>query len=820
MKKSTIVPLIRQIGLSVVLLWCSFGLLNAQITFASSTCGIASTTLQPEGDNGNGRNVFEFDDGNIVRAEWDGGQNRWEINLYSGDGMGGFTFCCTYVYNTSASLPNPPDLTLGTWESDFFGMDCTASGFVLSGDVQSELTAGCNDTEDPVITCPADITVDNDPGQCSAVVGIPNPNVSDDCPGVSFEYTPASGTAFEVGTTTVTATATDASDHTATCTFDVTVNDVEAPAAACQDITVNLGTSGVYNLNPNEFDGGSTDNCGALGFGINTTVFDCSDLGETFPIELSVTDNAGNFALCTANVTVEDNHAPTVTCVTPVNIPLDRNNDPGVCFYTAQGTEFDATAIDNCGVASLTNNYNNAGTLTGATFPLGTTQVRWTALDATGNLDTCSIKIRVADNTPPIAVCTDPTVNLTSDGTTTVAAAFFDGGSSAVCPSGPVPGGGLDFSASMTAFDCDDVGNTYDITLTVTSLSSGLTDACTASVTVEDPNSFCCAPPMAVCEDITVQLDASGIASITPADIGSGSTAGCGLQLEMLSDDTFECTDVGSGIVTYTITDINGDSDDCTAMVIVEDNIKPVPVCFDPTVELQPNGLYTLLESDIYDAINSSDNCSIASVDFPGVTYTCDDAYQTFPVVVTIEDPSGNTGQCTAMVTVEIGTALPPEWTANDIGDQGDGSFYEYDPCVNDNPNLGDFTIGTGGYNLIPQNADNLAFASVPLCGNGGIQARIKDVVGGYAGLMIRESSDPGSKMIAVYSNLTNLLRREIRYTQNGPRSSNTSYASFPEWLRLTRQGDLIRAFYRNTNGGSWVLFHQAYLPMSNCVEM
>jgi hypothetical protein len=875
------------------LLWCSLGLLNAQITFASATCGIASTTLQPAGDNGNGRNIFEFDDGNIVRAEWDGGQNRWEINLYSGDGMGGFTFCCTYVYNTSASLPNPPDLTLGTWESDFFGMDCTASGFVLTGDVQSDLTAGCNDTEAPVITCPADITVDNDPGQCSAVVGIPNPNVSDDCPGVSFDYAPASGTAFEVGTTTVTATATDASDNTATCTLDVTVNDVEAPAAACQDITVNLGTSGVYSLNPNELDGGSTDNCGAVGFGINTIVFDCRDLGETFSIELSVTDNAGNFALCTANVTVWDGNAPTVTCVTPVNIPLDRNNDPGACSYTAQGTEFDAAATDNCGVASLTNNFNNAGTLAGAAFPVGTTQLRWTALDATGNLDTCSIKIRVLDNTPPAAlcqnltvqldangngsataaavnngsgdacgllslslsqtsfdcsevgpntetltvtdvngntstcnatvtvednnpptaVCADPTVNLTSDGITTVGAAFFDGGSSATCS-------GLDFSASMTEFDCDDVGNTYDITLTVTSQSSGLSDACTANITVEDPNSFCCAPPVAVCENITVQLDASGIASITPADIGSGSTAGCGLQSEMLSDDTFECTGVGSGMVTYTITDINGDSDDCMAMVTVEDNIAPTAVCLSTTVALQSDGTYTLQESDVYDSANSSDNCSLSSVSFTPATFTCDDADQAFNINVTVEDPSGNTNNCIAAVKVEAGSSLPAEWTASDIGDPGNGSGYTYDPCVGNHPDQGEFTISTGGYNLIPQNSDNLAFASVSLCGDGGIQARFESVSGGYAGLMIRESSAPGAKMVAVYSNLTNLLRREIRTIENGQRTSSTSFAAFPTWLRLVRQGDYIRAFYRNSNGGNWTLFHQVYLQIGNCVEM
>ncbi|MCR9052625.1 MAG: M12 family metallo-peptidase, partial [bacterium] len=410
-------------------------------------------------------------------------------------------------------------------------------------------------------------------------------------------------------------------------------------------------------------------------------------------------------------------------------------------------------------------------------------------------------------NVPPVARCQDVTVQLDANGNGSTTAAAVDDGSYDAC------GGLQPLVLSQTSFTCAEVGENTEF-LTVTDLDGNIS-FCFLTVTVEDN-----IPPSALCQNVTVQLDANGNGSTTAAAVNDGSGDACGIQSISLSQTSFGCAEVGNNLETLTVVDVNGNLNTCNTTVTVEDNIKPVPVCFDPTVELQPNGLYTLLQSDIYDAINSSDNCSIASVDFPGVTYTCDDAYQTFPVVVTIEDPSGNTGQCTAMVTVEIGTALPPEWTANDIGDQGDGSFYEYDPCVNDNPNLGDFTIGTGGYNLIPQNADNLAFASVPLCGDGGIQARIRDVAGGYAGLMIRESSDPGSKMIAVYSNLTNLLRREIRYTQNGPRSSNTSYASFPEWLRLTRQGDLIRAFYRNTNGGSWVLFHQAYLPMSNCVEM
>ena len=49
------------------------------------------------------------------------------------------------------------------------------------------LTATCsfdvtvNDTEDPAITCPADITTSNDTGDCSAVVTYTDPVASDNC---------------------------------------------------------------------------------------------------------------------------------------------------------------------------------------------------------------------------------------------------------------------------------------------------------------------------------------------------------------------------------------------------------------------------------------------------------------------------------------------------------------------------------------------------------------------------------------------------------------------------------------------------------------
>ncbi|MCR9103510.1 MAG: hypothetical protein NXI25_26430, partial [bacterium] len=71
-------------------------------------------------------------------------------------------------------------------------------------------------------------------------------------------------------------------------------------------------------------------------------------------------------------------------------------------------------------------------------------------------------------------------------------------------------------------------------------------------------------------------------------------------------------------------------------------------------------------------------------------------------------------------------------WIPNDIGDSN--GEYLFDLCSFNNDN---YNISTDGYHLIPNTSDNMAFASLPLCGNGGIQARIEDVEGGYAGLMI-----------------------------------------------------------------------------------
>jgi hypothetical protein len=127
------------------------------------------------------------------------------------------------------------------------------------------LTVTVNDTQDPVITCPANLTVPNDPGLCSAVVSYRSPTVTDNCPGAGPAVcAPPSGSVFPKGTTPVACSASDASANPASCGFAVTVLDTEAPKVFCA-----VGTPRLWPPNHNLVNVGltvsATDNCpGAL----------------------------------------------------------------------------------------------------------------------------------------------------------------------------------------------------------------------------------------------------------------------------------------------------------------------------------------------------------------------------------------------------------------------------------------------------------------------------------------------------------------------------------------------------------------------------
>jgi hypothetical protein len=97
----------------------------------------------------------------------------------------------------------------------------TVSDGSLSASCDTAVTVQA-DTQEPVIMCPKNISVPVDPGQCTAVVTF-SPRATDNCPDVTVVSDPPSGSAFPIGTTTVTCTATDSAGNTAVCAFEVNV---------------------------------------------------------------------------------------------------------------------------------------------------------------------------------------------------------------------------------------------------------------------------------------------------------------------------------------------------------------------------------------------------------------------------------------------------------------------------------------------------------------------------------------------------------------------------------------------------------------------
>ncbi|MEM0999052.1 MAG: HYR domain-containing protein, partial [Bacteroidota bacterium] len=508
-------------------------------------------------------------------------------------------------------------------------------------------TVTVEDNLAPTINCPPDQAVYLD-GNCEIVLPdfTSSAVVSDNCPGsTTVSQTPAPGTNLGFLTTSVAVTlrATDASSNFDECNFDIFKFDTTTPTAVCQNATVYLNAGGSASITASDVDGGSTDNCDSSpGLSAAPTSFNCTSLG-TNAVTLTVTDDSSNVSTCTANVTVLDSTSPTAVCQN-ITVQLDA---VGQVNITA--SDVDGGSTDNCGVASLAaspNSFNCSN--------IGNNNVTLTVTDGSSNSSTCTATVTVQDTISPTAVCQNTTVQLDASGNATVTASDVDGGSSDNCSLSSL-------SVSPSSFTCANVGaNT--VTLTVQD-NSGSIATCTATVTVQDTIS-----PMAVCQNITVQLDGSGNASITAADVDGGSTDNCGIAGLSATPTAFTCTNAGANNVTLTVTDINGNSGTCIAIVTVQDTISPMAVCQNITVQLDGSGNASITAADVDGG--STDNCGIAGLSATPNAFTCTNVGAN-NVTLTVTDVNGNSDVCTAVVTVE--DTISPMAVCQNITVQLDG---------------------------------------------------------------------------------------------------------------------------------------------------
>ncbi|UCG60007.1 MAG: LamG domain-containing protein [Phycisphaerales bacterium] len=141
----------------------------------------------------------------------------------------------------------------------------------------------------------------------------------------------------------------------------------------------------------------------------------------------------------------------------------------------------------------------------------------------------------------------------------------------------------------------------------------------------------------------------------------------------------------------------------------------------------------------------------------------------------------------------------------------------------------GTYTMSAAGTDIIGA-ADEFRFAYKMLSGDGSIEAQVLSVedVNPWtkAGVMIRQSTDPGSKFAALYITPGNGCRFQIRDLPAGDASSDTPVTQLadieaPHWIKIERTGTEFRAYDSNdpaTEGWHPLVWNPRTINMPNDV--
>lgn len=329
------------------------------------------------------------------------------------------------------------------------GVDTTAAGFTLH--VKSA------DSTPPVLTLPGDQTVEATSAGGATVAYSATAHDAGDNASTPVTCTPASGSTFAIGTTTVSCSSSDSHGNTSTGTFSVTVQDKTAPALSLSDTgaeaTSSAGAKVTFAATATDaVDGATAVTCTPASgstFALGTTTVSCSS-----------TDSRGNKSTGSLKVTVTDTTPPALTL--PTTTVAEASSGAGATVdYTATAADLvDGSITPNCDQPS------------GTTFALGTTTVSCTATDSHQNKATGTFTVTVGDTIAPTLDLTSTTVEAT--GPNGAVATYSAHATDAVDGSVPVhctPGSGSTFALGVNTVKCsaeDSHGNTAMGSLTVT----------------------------------------------------------------------------------------------------------------------------------------------------------------------------------------------------------------------------------------------------------------------------------------------------------------------------------------------------------------
>ena len=502
------------------------------------------------------------------------------------------------------------------------------------------------DNQNPEIVCPENIVVSASATSCEANVSVPVPVTSDNCAVESivnnYNNTNDASGVYPVGVTTVVWTVTDVHGNSNECSMTVTVVDDSAPAIFCpENITVNTdpGQCEAFVSVPQPE---IVENCGISSVvnSVNGTN-DASGIYQAGVTEVTwtVTDINGNENSCTMEIVVIDNEDPVIIC--PENIVADAETGTCEALITVPQPE----VADNCGVVSVINNYNGTDDASGV-YPVGVTTVTWIVTDVSGNTTECSFTVTVNDTEDPEIICP---VDIVVENTPGQCSALVDVPQPETFDNCGVESVLNDFNSSSDASGEYPVGTTV-VTWTVLDVN-GNTSNCSMTVTVSDTE----VPDITCPDDIQVNND-TGLCEALVTVNAPVTSDNCAVESVV---NSFNNTSDASGIypvgvteVTWIVTDIHGNENECTMTVTVVDIEPPTIECPEDIIE-NVAGQSTLFVNVPQPVV--SDNCGVESL-INDYTNT-NDASAEYPlgttvVIWTVTDIHGRTATCEMSVTI------------------------------------------------------------------------------------------------------------------------------------------------------------------------
>ena len=250
------------------------------------------------------------------------------------------------------------------------------------------------DNTNPVITCPANITVQCTQSTLPAVTGTATATDDQD-PTPTITYSDVTAGTAPCITITRTWVATDDCDNSASCVQTITVEDNTPPTINCPaNLTLNCGadTSAAATGMAT-----ASDNCMPSPTVTRSNQVTPGPCANTFSIQRTwrAVDACGNTNTCVQSIIVQDTTRPTIVC--PANVTLYCPAD------TSAGANGMATGMDNCNNPVSVSHSNQI--IPGSCPANYTINRTWRTLDACGNSNSCVQVIQVLDTTRPTINC-------------------------------------------------------------------------------------------------------------------------------------------------------------------------------------------------------------------------------------------------------------------------------------------------------------------------------------------------------------------------------------------------------------------------------